>query len=190
VGRFFTTGHNKKHLAMIHAFREMVAEGLTGWELHLAGGTSLGDANAEYLARVREAARGAPIRIHTDIPLDVLRRLYSESAIYWHAAGYGEDPERHPLRYEHFGLTTVEAMGAGAVPVVIDGGGQSEIVTPGVDGFLWTSIEQLKALTGRLVANPELCRQMATAARERSRAFGRESFESRLWSVIEDLLRR
>jgi hypothetical protein len=30
----------------------------------------------------------------------------------------GEDPERHPDRFEHFGITTVEAMSAGAVPVV------------------------------------------------------------------------
>lgn len=187
VGRFFTTGHNKKHLAMIRAFRQMADERLSGWELHLAGGTSLGTANAEYLAQVRSEAKGAPIYIHADIAFDDLRRLYGESAIYWHAAGYGEDPERHPVRYEHFGLTTAEAMAAGAVPVVIDGGGQPEIVTHGVDGFLWTSVDQLRALTGRLVADSKLRRRMGAAARERSRAFGREPFEARLWEIIEGL---
>ena len=29
------------------------------------------------------------------------------------------DPDRHPDRFEHFGITTVEAMSAGAVPIVI-----------------------------------------------------------------------
>lgn len=188
VGRFFTTGHNKKHLTMIRAFRQMVDEGLTGWELHLAGGTSLGDANAGYLAQVRSEARGAPIHIHTDISFDTLRRLYGESPIYWHAAGYGEDPQRHPLRYEHFGLTTVEAMAAGAVPVVIDGGGQPEIVTHGVDGFLWTSMEELETLTGRLIEDSELRRRMGAAARERSRTFGRGAFEERLWEIIGGLV--
>lgn len=187
VGRFFTTGHNKKHLAMIRAFRQMVDAGLRGWELHLAGGTSLGARNAEYLARVQAAAAGAPIRIHTDLPFDALRQLYGESAIYWHAAGFGEDPERYPIRYEHFGLTTVEAMAAGAVPVVINGGGQPEIVTHGVDGFLWTSLEQLKVLTGRLIEDSALRRQMAAAARKRSRAFGREAFEARLWELIREV---
>jgi len=188
VGRFFTTGHNKKHLVMIRAFRQMVAEGLAGWELHLAGGTSLGAANARYLAQVQAAAEGAPIRIHTDIPFDALRRLYGQSAIYWHAAGYGEDPQRHPVRYEHFGLTTVEAMAAGAVPVVIHGGGQPEIVTHGVDGFLWTSPDDLRDLTGRLIQDSELRQRMAAAARQRSRAFGRDPFEARLWQLLRDSL--
>ncbi|MFQ5595283.1 MAG: glycosyltransferase family 4 protein [Anaerolineae bacterium] len=186
VGRFFTTGHNKKHLVMIRAFCEMVAGGLAGWELHLAGGTSLGAANAQYLARVQAAAEGAPIRIHADISFDALSRLYGESAIYWHAAGYGENPQRHPVRYEHFGLTTVEAMAAGAVPVVIHGGGQPEIVTHGVDGFLWASLDDLRNLTGRLIQDSELRRRMATAARQRSRAFGRGPFEARLWQLLRD----
>ena len=186
VGRFFTTGHNKKHLVMIRAFRQMVAEGLTGWELHLAGGTSLGTANARYLARVQAAAEGAPIRIHADIPFDGLRQLYGESAIYWHGAGYGEDPQRHPVRYEHFGLTTVEAMAAGTVPVVIHGGGQPEIVTHGVDGFLWSSLDDLRNLTGRLIQDSELRRRMAANARQRSRAFGRGPFEARLWQLLRD----
>jgi glycosyltransferase involved in cell wall biosynthesis len=185
VGRFFTTGHNKKHLAMIRAFRQMVSQGLTSWELHLAGGSSLGSANARYLTQVQAAAAGAPIRIHADISFEALRRLYAESAIYWHAAGYGENPERHPLRFEHFGLTTVEAMAAGAVPVVINGGGQPEIVTHGMDGFLWSSLDELTAWTRRLVDDPELLRRMGSAARERSRAFGRDSFEKRLWQVLE-----
>lgn len=187
VGRFFTTGHNKKHLVMIRAFQEMVAEGVADWELHLAGGTSLGAADAEYLARVRAETAGAPIHIHADIPFGSLRRLYGESAIYWHATGYGEDPERHPLRYEHFGLTTVEAMAAGAVPVVIDGGGQPEIVTHGADGFLWSSTEQLKSWTRRLVGDVELCRRMSSTARERSQAFGRDPFQQRLWEIVENL---
>lgn len=184
VGRFFRTGHNKKHLAMIRAFRAMLDRGLTDWELHLAGGASLGDLNAMYLADVVNAASGAPIYIHTDISFDALRRLYGESAIYWHAAGLGEDPERHPVRYEHFGLTTVEAMAAGAVPVVIDGGGQREIVTHGVDGFLWSSTAELQTFTRDLITDPRRRAVMAAAARERSQAFNREAFTARVWEIV------
>jgi glycosyltransferase involved in cell wall biosynthesis len=184
VGRFFTTGHNKKHLVMIRAFRRLVDEGLTGWELHLAGGTALGTLNAAYLEQVHREATGYPIHIHTNIPFAELRRLYGESAIYWHAAGYGEDPQRHPLRYEHFGLTTVEAMAAGCVPVVIHGGGQPEIVTHGVDGFLWRSLDELLDHTCRLVADAALWERMAVAARQRARAFGWREFEERLGWVL------
>lgn len=184
VGRFFTTGHNKKHLYMIRAFRQMLSAGLRDWELHLAGGTSLGSGNAEYVAQVKAEAAGAPIHVHTDVPFNFLRRLFGESAIYWHSAGYGEDPERHPLRYEHFGLTTVEAMAAGAVPVVIDGGGQSEIVNHGDDGFLWASTDDLKLYTRRLIEDAELRRRTAEAARKRSHAFARDIFETRLQALV------
>ena len=40
-------------------------------------------------------------------------------------------------------MTTVEAMAGGCVPVVIDLAGQREIVKAGVDGFRWSTPEQL-----------------------------------------------
>jgi len=185
VGRFFTTGHNKKHLEMVRAFRRLVDEGLTGWELHLAGGVTPGALNVAYVERLRREAVGYPIHIHTNIPFQALRRLYGESAIYWHAAGYGEDPERYPLRYEHFGLTTVEAMAAECVPVVIYGGGQPEIVTHGVDGFLWRSLDEWLTYTHHLIANDGLRARMAAAARRRARAFSWQAFEERLDWILK-----
>jgi len=44
-------------------------------------------------------------------------------------------------------MTTVEAMQNYCVPVVIDGGGQREIVEHGISGFRFTSKEELKSYT-------------------------------------------
>ena len=151
VGRFFAGQHNKKHGFMVRAFREMVDAGLSGWELHLAGGSMLGEAHQRYLAGLRELAKGYPIFIRTDVDAQDLARLYSESAIYWHASGYGENEERNPERFEHFGITTVEAMAAGCVPVVISKGGQPEIVQHERTGMLWQTMDQLKDFTWRLI---------------------------------------
>ena len=41
--------------------------------------------------------------------------------------------------FEHFGITTVEAMAAGCVPVVIDKADQREIVRHVTDGYRWTT---------------------------------------------------
>lgn len=62
---------------------------------------------------------------------DILK-LYGEASIFWHACGLGE---KDPHLVEHFGMTTVEAMQNYCVPIVIDGGGQKEIVEHGVSGF-------------------------------------------------------
>ena len=187
VGRFFAGSHNKKHLAMVRAFRELVDGELEGWEFHLAGGLTPGVAHQNYLERVQKAAQGYPIFIHTDVPFAELVRLYGESAIYWHASGYGERVEKNPILFEHFGITTVEAMAAGCVPVVIGKAGQKEIVQRGVNGYLWDSLEELKRYTLDLIADPEARGRLAERARVRSRAFGRDEFQRNLRGLLARL---
>ena len=99
---------------------------------------------AAYLDQIRAAAEGLPVVLHPDATGAELRALYGRASIFWHAAGLGEDTERHPDRYEHFGITTVEAMSAGAVPVVIDAAGQVEIVEQGVSGYRFAGLDGLR----------------------------------------------
>lgn len=180
VGRFFAGQHNKKHLELVHAFRDMVDNGLSGWELHLAGGVAKGEEYRAYYETVREAAQGYPILFHPNAPIDELQKLYAESAIYWHASGYGEDEKAHPEKFEHFGITTVEAMASGCCPVVIGKGGQPEIVSHGVNGFLWNNMEELQSFTRMLIADETLRARIAKAAQEASRRFSQERFNDQI----------
>jgi glycosyltransferase involved in cell wall biosynthesis len=184
VGRFFAGQHNKQHMTLIRAFRRLVDAGLHGWELRLVGGVTPGEAHQAYLEAVQAAAQGYPIRIETDLPFDQLVARYQGAALYWHAAGYGEDEERAPIKAEHFGITTVEAMAAGCVPVVIARGGQPELVTHGVDGFLWQTLDELHACTLRLVEDTALRRQMAAAACAASRRFDGAHFAAALAATL------
>ena len=190
VGRFFLpgTGHNKKQLEMVGAFRSLVESGgADGWEYHLVGGCS--PEHRPYLEAIRAAAEGLPVVVHADAPGAELRALYARASIFWHAAGLGEDPDRHPDRYEHFGITTVEAMSAGAVPVVIDAAGQVEIVDQGVSGYRFAGIDGLVAHTLHLIADPEWRATMGAAARRRAESFGWDVFRGRLRAVVEDVAR-
>ena len=180
VGRFFAGQHNKQHLAMVRAFGEMVDEGLSGWQLQLAGGVTPGPAHAAYLAEIRRAAAGYPIRVHADLPFATLQDLYARSTIYWHAAGFGEDEMRAPIKFEHFGITTVEAMAAGCVPVVLGAGGQRELVRAGEDGFLWRTTGELKTATRRLVTRPALRERLAANARVAGHRFDWAHFRQAL----------
>jgi glycosyltransferase involved in cell wall biosynthesis len=187
VGRFFAGSHNKKHLVMIKAFKKMVANGLTGWELHLAGGSTTGITHENYLDELYSESQGFPIVIHTDIPFNDLVRLYGECSIYWHAGGFGEDENRDPAKFEHFGITTVEAMASGCVPVVIGKGGQPEIVDHGKNGFLWQTLDELRLNTFRLIQDGSLRQTLSEAAIRDSQKYGLNHFHKNLGYIMNQL---
>jgi len=188
VGRFFGPGrgHAKKQLEMVEAFGELVGTGLAdGWTLHLVGGCDVADEG--YLASVREAARGLPVEIHVGATGEELDALYARASIYWHATGLGEDLDADPVRAEHFGITTVEAMSAGAVPVVMGAGGQPDIVRDGVDGLVFGDLRSLRACTRRLIDDADLRAELSAAAMTRSKHYDFARFSERLGSIVDEL---
>lgn len=188
VGRFFPGSHNKQHLPMIEAFRALCDAGLRGWAYHLVGGCddAVPDHRA-YLDQVRAAAAGYPITLHVNVPTAEVQRRYGEASIFWHATGYNEDEEHVPERFEHFGITTVEAMRAGCVPIVIAKAGQRETVVHGESGLLWHTLDELRMQTRRVIEDETLCQRLAHGARERSRLFGIDRFAEQVQAVLATL---
>ena len=88
------------------------------------------------------------MELRLDVSREELLDLYSRASLFWHAAGYGQDERRHPERLEHFGITTVEAMAHGAVPLVYPAGGPAEVVEDGVSGRWWRTPGELVERNG------------------------------------------
>jgi glycosyltransferase involved in cell wall biosynthesis len=189
VGRFFAAGHNKRQDLMVRAFREMVDGGLQGWKLVLAGSVHSDAVNAGYYESVVELARGYPVEIHPGPAQEKIRALYDEASIYWHAAGSGVDAATRPIDVEHFGMTTAEAMGHGAVPLAFNGGGQPEVVSDGVNGYLWQSLDELSSRTLELTRDPARRRRLGEEARFASRRFDRATFRRGIVAAVEPLVR-
>ncbi len=189
VGRFFDaeSGHSKKQLELVQSFHRMCERGLEGWELHLVGGCSPRD--RAYLERVRFAAGDAPVELHVNATGAELRELYGAASVYWHAAGFGEDPDRSPDRFEHFGITTVEAMSAGAVPIVIGKAGQLEVVDHGRTGFHFSTLDELAELTELVIADARLRERISAAASTAAAEYGAGAFEEGVRQVVGQLLR-
>lgn len=110
--------------------------------------------------------------------------MLGQTSIYWHAAGLGEDAERHPEKFEHFGIALVEAMAAGAAPVVHGAAGPGEIVRPGIDGFHWNDRAELLGHTRRLIADADERVLVGGAAVRRSSEFGADRFSHRLLDMV------
>lgn len=173
VGRFFGEGggHSKRQLEMVHAFRMLVERGLTGWRLVLIGGCS--PEHREYAMEVKRAAEGLPVEIRLSAPGEVLDQRLAAASIYWHAAGLNSDLQQHPDRAEHFGIAPVEAMSAGAVPVVFQAAGPAEVVQDDVNGLHYRTLEELVVRTRELIDDPARLARLSAAAQESAQGYGR-----------------
>lgn len=153
VGRFFIGAHSKRHDLLLTAFRTLYERVGGDIELHLAGSSVPEPAHMDYLNRLRKMAEGLPVKFHVNVAPEDLAALYRDSAIYWHGAGLDSDLTEHPETAEHFGMSIVEAMSAGCVPLSFNSGGPREIIRDGVDGFLYGSLGGLVTLTQQLLAD-------------------------------------
>lgn len=179
VGRFFGYLKDKKHEVLIRVFKELFQKGsIKDWSLHLVGSAGKGD--KEYLDQLRSFAKGIPIEFYPNLAYVDLVKLYGESSIYWHAAGFGEND---PINMEHFGISTVEAMAGGCVPIVIAKGGQTEIVENSISGYLWETLEELKQFTYKLINDDDLRRKIARQAIKRSKIFNKNKFKESILKI-------
>lgn len=182
VGRFTKAMNAKKQEVLIETFKAMCEKGLKGWRLVLVGGVL--EQDTDLIEDLQMQSQDYPIEIYPNSPYREVMEWYAKAKIYWHAAGFGEDLSLHPERSEHFGITTVEAMLAGCVPVVISAGGQKEIVRDGENGFLWESLEELEKKTGELIHNQHLWQRLSESARKKGEDFREDVFCKRIQDIL------
>lgn len=179
VGRFSTMAHTKKQFEMMTAFRQL-HDRLPDWKYACVGGLNAREENHQYFERVRSTAQGYPAMVEANLERGRIKDLLGRARVFWHATGLNENPEAHPELAEHFGMATVEAMATGCVPVVINRGGQADIVKHEETGFLWNTLDEMLQYTELLARNTALWRRMSNAARARAATFARERFVERM----------
>jgi len=187
VARFEPEGV-KRQREMARAFLKLGREwpeAVSGWTLVLAGGSQPGNCYLTELEQLAESRAAGRVELKVNIPLAELTALYREATLFWHVCGLTHDD---PSEVEHFGMTTVEAMQNGLVPVVYDGGGLREIVDHGLNGFRVRSTAELLDVTVRLVRDPRLVGRLSAAAAEKAKEYSRAKFEDRVRSFFGRVL--
>ena len=105
-------------------------------------------------------------------PLRRVRDILAKAKVYVHC-----------MENEHFGITLVEAMAAGCVPVVHDSGGPKEIVTSNV-GYRWRTLQEATDQVSSLMNNEESRERFSKASSERALQFSAEAFEASISSIM------
>ncbi len=182
VGRFSQLLQSKHQNILIDIFKKLCKKGLNGWKLVLAGGTDVG--GEQYLKDLKVMAEGYPIEFIDSPDYITIVELYGRARIFWSASGYGEDENKHPEKVEHFGISLVEAMAGGCVPVPYNAGGYKEIVVEN-NGYLWSKKAELAKITRVLVNDSKLQRSISKNAVISSKSFAYEKFKDSVEKILQ-----
>jgi len=180
VGRFDSPSHSKRQDVLIQSFKELYKKEKS-YRLVLAGGLK---GNLSSVDILRESATDYPISFVFNPSFTELQALYSRAKFFWHAAGFEIDEEISPEKVEHFGMTTVEAMSAGCIPIVIAKGGQKEIIVENKTGFLCNTVEDISKKTIYVIAHPELLLQINKNITSEIKRFNIDTFFEKLNNLL------
>ena len=190
VGRFMDPQNNVMHSkhqdVLLEAFREgREQHGWDDWKLVLVGSIEPDTAHQAYVKQLKHEYRDLPVEWRHDIPDAELKQLYQSSSLFWHAAGFGVDEHQNPQQVEHFGMSTVEAMSYGLIPIVINKGGLKEIITDQHNGFFFSSPEELITATQKVITMAEGAEaELRHLASQRAQNFSLDRFCQTLDEMI------
>jgi len=162
-----------------------VASKLPNYEWYLVGSTGYSRIE-KYLAkrivnRIEHEKRkhnAWNFHVVTDLPRRELRELLQRAVFYI-----------HPPFPEHFGISVVEAMSAGAVPIVYrDGGAWVDVVSDISQELGYVELGEIPAIIRNLENNPRKLDELRETAVEKSMEYRREVFQEKFTSILEELL--
>lgn len=96
----------------------------------------------------------------------------------------------HTVPFEHFGISIIEAMAAGCVPIVHKSGGPwLDILNQqqGENGFAYGTVEEAAQAIDLIISDENLCRTISSNAQKRSLNYDVSIFQKKLNALIHKI---
>lgn len=144
-------------------------------------GSSAGKVSEPYITKLKtlisELKLEECVSLLIAAPFKLLKETLAKAKIYVHA-----------MRFEHFGISVVEAMASGCVPIVNRSGGPyTDIIDHNKHGFSFKTTEELSNKINLLLGHKELRKEYSERAVKRSKKFGKEVFKQEIVRVLESV---
>ena len=170
LGRF---NPSKKHETLIRAF-SMVKRG----RCIIIGSVRKRD-SIKYLKKLKQLVNDLKINRKVDLIVNcsfsMVRNILSKAKIYVHCAPF-----------EYFGVSVVEAMASGCVPIVYRGGGPyTDIIEYNKYGISFKDPHELARKINSLLDDDNLYKKLAEKAIRRSKIFSANNFKNKIVEIVE-----
>jgi len=151
VGRFFASGHCKRQDVIARVLHRVAEKFDIAAEIY--GGLSTTVADQDFYQTVKSYEIPQKITVNANVGRDIIETSMERAHYYIHAAGLGVNAAVNPHQCEHFGITVVEAMANGCIPIVYSVGGPAEIVKKAGVGYTFSSENELEQIVTMLALN-------------------------------------
>lgn len=182
VGRFNNGKRSKRQDVVIEVFKDLIVRGYKGTNLHLIGYNQ----NNDYVNQLKESALDFPVFFHENCSNEKRISILNQSALFISACGYDNNEKEEPMLVEHYGISVVEAMSHGCIPLVIGKGGHTETVDHKINGYHWFTKEELKEELTTLLENKQLREEMSEASYLKSEEYSFEKLEEKILNIFSE----
>jgi glycosyltransferase involved in cell wall biosynthesis len=139
--------------------------------------------SGETIKRLRKAIHAQGLENHVtmmhNVPRSTIINLLAKAKVYLHV-----------MPFEHFGISVVEAMAAGCVPVVHRSGGPwLDILSQqqGKNGFSYTTVEEAAQIIDKTMNNENLRKAISLNAQKRALCYDISVFQKKLNLLVTKL---
>lgn len=170
---------DKNYELVIEIFKKISLE-YSNYELLICGKKH----DESYLEKLKKISEGFNIKFKTDLSNKDFNETYSKSKFFIQAKGLDIDSEKYPGLLEHFGMTLVEAMSYGCIPLAPNIGGYSETIENGYSGFHFKDKENAIEILSQLIKDEKRTKKISSNARKEAKKYSLERMKKEIDEAI------
>ena len=180
IGRFNSGLRSKNQHLILKAFIKTFEKNQHNYKLIFLGFVQ----DKKYLDELIKTADGYPVEFYTNISHNEKKHLLSSSKFYIHACGYNVNVNTNPEHVEHFGISIIESLSAGTIPLVLPIGGPKEIIENDFNGLYWNTTDDLVKLMTNIFNNKIDENRLRNNAIQSSESYFYETFKKKVSNLI------